>query len=252
MNTPLEFLHIAGIALILSALIGLWISAFSHRWVERSYAESRSQVEAVALELGGQVNWGQAPQYAKPATSEKRRRAWVVGLTVVLGMLAAYTAQDMVHWIVFTSVAWLVALACVVDFEHCLIPDRASLGLLALGLVFSCTRWALITPEQAVFGMLVGYTALYALSEFFVRLRGKEPIGEADLKLLAAAGAFVGPWGVAYAAGFAVLLTLLILPWLMRKGEEEIRVPFGPGLALGLFALLMWQHSHSAVWLGLL
>ena len=153
--------------------------------MERSYAESRAQVEAVALELGGQVNWDQNPQYAQPTRNEKRRRAWVVGFTVALGMLAAYTAQDIAHWILFTSVAWLVALACVVDFEHCLIPDRASLGLLALGLVFSCTEWALITPEQAVLGMLVGYASLYALSELFVRLRGKEPIGEADLKLLA-------------------------------------------------------------------
>lgn len=252
MSTPLEFLHIAGIALVLSALIGLWISAFSHRWVERSYVESRAQVEAIAFELGGQVSWSQDPQYAKPVSNENRRRAWVVGLTVVLGMLAAYAAQDVAHWVLFTSVAWLVALACVVDFEHCLIPDRASLGLLALGLVFACTQWAMITPEQAVLGMLVGYAALYGLSEVFVRLRGKEPVGEADLKLLAAAGTFVGPWGVAYVAGFAVLFTLLSLPWLMRQGEDEIRVPFGPGLALGLFALLLWQSSQGAVWLGLL
>jgi leader peptidase (prepilin peptidase) / N-methyltransferase len=136
-----------------------------------------------------------------------------------------------------------------IDLEHRIIPDRLSLGGLALGLV---TCW--ITPEpgwlSCLLGALFGFTFFYSIAWFYQRMLGKAGLGGGDIKLLAMIGAFVGPYGV--------LITILIssvsgsligIGWALASGKNNVMkqmIPYGPFLVLGaLYYYLLGNVWHQ-------
>ena len=151
----------------------------------------------------------------------------------------------------------LITLA-VIDYEHGLLPDRLTLGLLWLGLGYSLAPKsaaagtllgpAFPNPGEAVAGAIGGYAFLWAVNVIWRRWRKRDGVGGGDLKFLAALGAWVGlkglPLVVAPAAivGAAVGLTLIALGRASRADE----IPFGPFLAAGgVFTLLLGPQAAT-------
>ena len=147
--------------------------------------------------------------------------------------------------------AALVALA-LIDFEHGLLPDRLTLGLLWAGLAFSLApkssaagMLALLPfpgPGQAVAGAIAGYGFLWLFNRVWRRLRNRDGLGLGDCKLLAAMGAWIGLNGLPLAlapAAVAGALTGLVMMALGRSSLST-EIPFGPFLAAGgMFALFL-------------
>lgn len=132
----------------------------------------------------------------------------------------------------------LLALAWI-DWRQLRLPDALTLPLLAAGL-------AAAVPEGAdallsgVIGALAGYAALRLVGEGYLRLRGREGLGQGDAKLLAAGGAWLGwealPWVVLLAAFLGLVLAALQC---VRGAAltRETAVPFGPPLALAIWII---------------
>ncbi|HAH3040403.1 TPA: hypothetical protein JTJ55_004059 [Escherichia coli] len=121
----------------------------------------------------------------------------------------------------------------VIDFRTQLLPDKLTLPLLWLGLVFNAQS-GLIDLHDAVYGAVAGYGVLWCVYWGVWLVCHKEGLGYGDFKLLAAAGAWCGwqtlPMILLIASlggiGYAIVSQLL-------QRRTITTIAFGPWLAFG-------------------
>jgi leader peptidase (prepilin peptidase)/N-methyltransferase len=130
----------------------------------------------------------------------------------------------------------LLALAWI-DAVSLTLPDMLTLPLIPAGLL--ATLWLL--PEALVAhaaAAILGYAAFALLRLSWRAWRGVEAMGAADAKLMAVAGAWLGPAAlpdVVLAAGIAGLALAGALRLAGHAVGRQTRLPFGPPLALAIW-----------------
>lgn len=144
----------------------------------------------------------------------------------------------------------LIALSGI-DLEHQLLPDKLTLPLLWLGLVFNMGD-VFTDPRSAVIGAVAGYLSLWSVYHLFRLATGKEGMGYGDFKLLALLGAWLGwrelPVIILMAAGVGAVVGLLMLSTkLLKQGKP---MPFGPFLAAAGWIALYWGQGLTDAYLG--
>jgi len=169
---------------------------------------------------------------------------------LVAGLMAwrfGYSAQ-LAFALVF---GWAMIALAFIDFDTQLLPDDITLPILWLGLLANLLG-AYTTLPSAVLGAVGGYLILWLVYWAFRLVAKKEGMGFGDFKLLAAIGAWTGwqvlPVAILVSASLGAVMGSLFL-WLSRKGIDT-RIPFGPYLALGGIAALLWGRELVVVWLG--
>jgi leader peptidase (prepilin peptidase)/N-methyltransferase len=147
---------------------------------------------------------------------------------------------------------WSLIALTVIDIDHQLLPDSITLPLLWGGLI--ANLFGLFTSlESAVIGALAGYLGFWVVYQVHFRLTGREGLGYGDFKLLAALGAWLG-WEM---LPMVVLLssltgTLIAVGLMLGRGlDRRAAVSFGPFLALGGWATLLWGEHISRNYLQL-
>jgi len=145
------------------------------------------------------------------------------------------------------------------DLDLQLLPDKITLGGLALGLAVAWYNpflngqgwarvWAALGGAALGAGLLWGFGALYG------RLRGVEAMGLGDVKMMAMVGAFAGPFGVLLTifAGSLVgaVVGILLIP--LRGGSLQDTLPFGCFLAPAALAALLVGQRVAAAYLSAL
>ena len=142
----------------------------------------------------------------------------------------------------------LIVLA-IYDFRYFLLPNILTYGLLVLGLLFAFWE-SLPQFYDHLLGALVGGGGLLAVALGYKYMRGRNGLGLGDVKLFAAAGAWVGWQGLASVLLIAALSMLLAIGLLHLTGKIVIKkdqpLPFGLGLALGIW--LVWLFGPIEVW----
>ena len=141
-------------------------------------------------------------------------------------------------WVASLVLAAVLGWICVVDLRRFQIPDAASLGLVLIGLGFS--PWSpIVTPTFALAGAAIGFCLFAAIGALFFRFTGQDGLGLGDAKLLAAAGAWLGPRDlatlVAVAATSALCFAIL---------ARHRKIAFGPWLAAAFW--MIWMVRISA------
>jgi leader peptidase (prepilin peptidase)/N-methyltransferase len=125
-----------------------------------------------------------------------------------------------------------------IDLERMRLPDAITLPLIVTGLAFAYVGGPQVLLDAAI-GCGVGYAAGRTLSELFWRLRKREGLGLGDVKLLAAAGAWLSWRGLPFAVLAASIVALAVVLGLALIGKIDLKaspkVPFGPFLALGIW-----------------
>jgi len=146
---------------------------------------------------------------------------------------------------------WALLALAAIDFDTQLLPDDITLPLLWLGLLVNLGG-VFVEPRAAILGAAGGYLVLWSVYWAFKLLAGKEGMGYGDFKLLAAIGAWVGwqvlPFVILVAATLGAAIGSVAL-WLSRRGLDT-RLPFGPYLAFGGLAGLVWGREAVTAWLG--
>ena len=147
--------------------------------------------------------------------------------------------------------AWALLALTFIDLDTQLLPDDITLPLLWLGLLAN-SAGVFTDLNSAVLGAVGGYLILWTVYWAFRLIARKEGMGFGDFKLLAAIGAWTGwqvlPVVIVISAGLGVVIGSIAL-WLARKGVDT-RIPFGPYLALGGIAALIWGREAVVAWLG--
>lgn len=140
--------------------------------------------------------------------------------------------------IILVTVSFVLLACAVIDVRERRLPDWLTLSLAVSGLLFTALR---SLPETAwhLVGGIIGFLSLYLISKAYLRFRHQHGLGLGDAKLLAAAGAWLGPL---YLAPVVLIASVLALGWVqvMRLAGRSVgwqtTLPFGPFLAVGFFA----------------
>jgi leader peptidase (prepilin peptidase)/N-methyltransferase len=147
--------------------------------------------------------------------------------------------------------AAMLAIA-IVDRRSFLVPDWLSLPAVPLGILAAGSlidpRADAIAPAGHMVGAVVGALSLYLLAIAYRRLRGHEGLGLGDVKLAAAAGAWVGIEPLSHVLLVACAGTLAALAFKKAKeGSRDIAsttaLPFGAFLAPAIWIVWAWERG---------
>ena len=137
---------------------------------------------------------------------------------------------------IFLQAATLTGLLVVIAYRDLCsyrIADALNAVLAISGFAFSA--WAGTTVlRDAVLASLVIGSVFWLMRYLFKRWRNIEGLGMGDVKFATAAGLWLTPFHLPW---FVLIASLSgILHHLIKGAAREERLPFGPHLALGLFA----------------
>jgi leader peptidase (prepilin peptidase)/N-methyltransferase len=195
------------------------------------------------LALGGRCSACKTPISARYPLVELLTGALSVAVAWRFGYSAAMLAALLLAWA-------LVALTFI-DLDTQLLPDDITLPLLWLGLLLN-TAGTFTDLRSAVLGAAAGYMLLWCVYWGFRLLTGKEGMGFGDFKLLAALGAWFGwqviPLVVLVSAGAGAVIGGLAIAF-SGKGRD-VRIPFGPYLAVGGLVALFAGRALVTAYLG--
>ena len=141
-----------------------------------------------------------------------------------------------------------LALIALTDLRAFRIPDQLSLPLLPLGLFATWRATPELLADHLIAGV-VGALLLYLVAVAYKALRGETGVGLGDVKLTAAAGAWVGSEGlpiVILLASLGGLVAVLLAKQIghLQSTATQIgrtRVPFGSLEAGAVLATVLWQ-----------
>lgn len=142
----------------------------------------------------------------------------------------------------------LISLA-MIDKDKMLLPDVLVFPLLWIG-VFSNINGTFIELESSIYGVLAGYLSMTIIPVVYGFITGRKGLkmGQGDVKLMAAAGAWLGPSMLPIIFLMGAVITILLLVIFRDKFyvnnellSDKPIMPFGPGLCLGFFTCLWAQ-----------
>jgi leader peptidase (prepilin peptidase)/N-methyltransferase len=101
---------------------------------------------------------------------------------------------------------------------------------------------------------MAGYLSLWTVYQLFKLVTGKEGMGYGDFKLLAALGAWLGPWPalpmiilLSAVVGAVVGIALIVL----RGRDRQLPIPFGPYLAAAGWITMIYGDTIWTSYLGM-
>lgn len=153
---------------------------------------------------------------------------------------------QMLFGLVLTYV--LIALTFI-DFDTQLLPDRYTLPLAALGL--GVNSYAIYTSAtSAIWGYIIGFLCLWIIYFLFKIITGKEGMGYGDFKLLAALGAWMGPFLLPLIVLLSSLVGAIIGIILLKVRKENQPFAFGPYIAIAGWIAFLWGDQIMKIYLG--
>ena len=127
------------------------------------------------------------------------------------------------------------------DFDHYRIPNWISYPLIVAGLALAYGK-GFNNLAWHGFGAALGYGLIWGLNAYWKKRNGQDGIGMGDAKLLAAAGAWLGPLLLPFVTLIASGCGLIIICFTHLLGggalTKKTRIAFGPFIAFGLWS--MW------------
>lgn len=152
-----------------------------------------------------------------------------------------------VFWLVFTG----LILGSFIDLAEQWIPDRVTIGGMALGVPLS-----FLVPEiqgehvrlyalyWSLGGLVFGFGFLWVIGFVFSKIVKKDALGFGDVKLIGAVGAFFGPGAVLFTIIVSSFVGAVVGVALMLRGKAKLggftAVPYGPFLSLGVIVWMFW------------
>lgn len=141
----------------------------------------------------------------------------------------------------------------IIDLKTWLLPDPLNLALAITGVTFHfATGFEIIPPYDMIFGALIGSGLLYIIRMGGNAYYKQESLGLGDVKLLGAAGLWLGLEGTVIAiilgAAAGVVHGLILAGVIAHKEKtryslQRLMLPAGPGFCVGIFLSGLWLFA---------
>ncbi|MFR8104667.1 MAG: prepilin peptidase [Clostridia bacterium] len=222
----------------------------------------------VGLLIGHFMNWcnHRLPEYKKVFSKDFRKEKVKPNYWMMLANAGLYIALlycfgiDTTSWmgnlelIKFLILTPMLTSVFAIDYKHQIIPNRLSLTLFELGLIFTFI-YGLTNINIAVdmlLGMLVGGGIFLLITLIGGLIAGKEAMGFGDVKLMGALGLIFGVNQILAIAVMSFLigavLSIFLLVTKIKKTSDYI--PFGPFIVLA--TIIMMFVPFQAIYVLLL
>jgi leader peptidase (prepilin peptidase)/N-methyltransferase len=149
----------------------------------------------------------------------------------------------------FLGFATALGLSCsavaLIDIRQGIIPNRLNLLIAGLGLAKTALGGGATAGMEALGEAAAVGAIFWLLRRLYFVMRKVQGIGLGDVKLLAAATAWIGISGIPMLLLIATLTALAAIGSLQVAGQDMTRqtsLPFGPFLAIGLLATFAARH----------
>lgn len=140
----------------------------------------------------------------------------------------------------------------IIDLRVWLLPNWLNLIFGLLGIAFHASlEFRILEPAQLLFGALMGGGVLMTIRFFGNMYYKQDTLGLGDVKLLAAAGLWLGVEGVVLAmtaGAFAGLLHgigFAVVKAIREKSKPDLHrlmIPAGPGFCVGIVIAWIWKY----------
>lgn len=145
----------------------------------------------------------------------------------------------------FAALCLSCGAVALIDIRRGIIPNGLNLFIAGLGLANAALSGGAMAGIEALGGAAAVGTIFWLLRRLYFVLRKIQGIGLGDVKLLAAATAWIGVSGIPTLLLIATLTALAAIGGLQLAGQDMTRrtsLPFGPFLAIGLLATFAAQQ----------
>lgn len=157
----------------------------------------------------------------------------------LLFMLIVMTKGINNHSLILMTLASYFVLLALIDFNYYLLPDFLTQPLMWLGLICAYFELSDITIKSALTSILFSYLLLKIPATVFYFITQKHGLGQGDVKLFAAIGAWLPyewlPFVLVLASSIGIFYYLCLKYALKQKWLTVI--PFGPCLLISGFLI---------------
>ncbi len=168
----------------------------------------------------------------------------LVTMAATLAVYFRYGVTPQAIMLVTLSVCLMIMI--VVDLEHYLLPDVIQLILAALGIAYN-----FVTNEVEMVnvfaGGLLGLLIGAALAQGYRFIKKQDGLGMGDVKFLGVAGLWLGSFMLPAFAFYSGMLGIVLALLWRAAGRGKI-FPFGPALAVALWALAVFPETGIWFW----
>jgi prepilin signal peptidase PulO-like enzyme (type II secretory pathway) len=150
---------------------------------------------------------------------------------------------------IIAALGTLITLS-IIDLRTWLLPDPLNLLLALLGIGFHIViGFKILPPHDLIFGALLGSGLLYIIRFFGNRIYKQDSLGLGDVKLLGAAGFWLGLEGVIAAITLGALAGVIhgigialyrSLTLREKFNLKQLALPAGPGFCVGIVLAGLW------------
>lgn len=147
---------------------------------------------------------------------------------------------------IVAAIGVLIALA-IIDMRHWILPDELNLALGLCGIAFHLlTAYRFLEPMDMLLGAALGAGMLYVIRFFSNRHYGRDTLGLGDVKLMGAAGLWLGVEGTLQAITLGAMAGLvhgiLYAAIIAFKNKtpfsiRQLMIPAGPGFITGILII---------------
>jgi len=151
----------------------------------------------------------------------------------------------------------LLVLLSFIDLRTFLLPNIYVAPFAILGILFHFfTNFYFLNVTEILLGGIAGYGLLWIIRFTGNKYYGQDSLGLGDVKLLGAAGLWLGMEGVLFAmtlGAFAGLLHGLALATYRKATTDQpfsitrLVIPAGPGFAVGIILVAGWMYKGHVI-----
>ena len=142
----------------------------------------------------------------------------------------------------------------IIDLKERLLPNILVAPFFICGIIFHLSlSFHYLTPTDIALGVLIGGGPLYIIRILAMRFYGPNAMGLGDVKLMGAAGAWLGPYAILIAvtagalAGLAHGLAVFAHTWFKKKillDLNKLSIPAGPGFIIGILVAAVMEFQN--------
>lgn len=164
---------------------------------------------------------------------------------------------DLLSILCLLAGAGLLITLSIIDFRTYLLPNIYVAPFAVAGILFHIvTDFYYLSIAEIMIGGLAGYGILWTIRFFGNKYYGQDSLGLGDVKLLGAAGLWLGFEGVLFsmtAGAFAGLLHGLIYATYKKITTSDafsltrLMIPAGPGFAIGIALMAGWMYKNHFI-----